>query len=113
MDIQQLSGGEKTVASLALLFAIQSYKPQGKPSTPFFVMDEIDAALDKVNVQNVARYIHKRSRELQCIVISHNPILTRTADTLVGVYQNPQEPCSETLTLDLSQFPEQTQVTSQ
>lgn len=50
MDL--LSGGEKTVAALSLLFAIQSFKP-----APFFVLDEVDAALDNVNVSKVADYI--------------------------------------------------------
>lgn len=47
-DIQQLSGGEKTMAALALLFAIHSYR-----QAPFFVLDEVDAALDNVNVKKV------------------------------------------------------------
>ena len=51
-DMEQLSGGEKTVAALALLFSIHSFHP-----SPYFVMDEIDAALDKSNVTKVARYI--------------------------------------------------------
>ena len=49
-DMDQLSGGEKTVAALALLFAIHSFRP-----APFFVMDEVDAALDNVNVKKVRR----------------------------------------------------------
>jgi len=51
-EIEQLSGGEKTIAALALLFAIHTYRP-----APFFVLDEVDAALDNVNVQRIARYI--------------------------------------------------------
>lgn len=47
-----MTGGEKTVAALALLFAIHSYRP-----APFFVMDEVDAALDNVNVRKVCNYI--------------------------------------------------------
>ena len=63
----QLSGGERTLAALALLFAIHKYRP-----SPFFVMDEIDAALDAVNVTRVARYIRDRAAEgtLQFVVIS-------------------------------------------
>eukprot|EP00483_Globobulimina_turgida_P005525 UN05535 len=66
-DIQQLSGGEKSVASLALLFAIHSYK-----QSPFFILDEIDAALDQKNVQRVCNYIKKKSikQNTQIIVIS-------------------------------------------
>ena len=63
-DMEQLSGGEKTVAALALLFAIHSYRP-----APFFVMDEVDAALDNVNVLNVCNCIQRRSGDFQCIVI--------------------------------------------
>lgn len=51
-DMDQLSGGERTVAALALLFAIHSHHP-----SPFFVLDEIDAALDAGNVNKVANYI--------------------------------------------------------
>jgi structural maintenance of chromosome 1 len=57
-DMDQLSGGEKTIAALALLFSIHSYRP-----APFYVMDEIDAALDNVNVQKVANFIMRRSRQ--------------------------------------------------
>jgi len=52
MMVMVVSGGEKTVAALALLFAIHSYRP-----APFFVMDEVDAALDNVNVRKVCHYI--------------------------------------------------------
>ncbi|KAJ3125079.1 Structural maintenance of chromosomes protein 1, partial [Irineochytrium annulatum] len=55
-DMEQLSGGEKTVAALALLFAIHSFRP-----APFFVLDEVDAALDNANVARVASYIRKRA----------------------------------------------------
>lgn len=68
--MQQLSGGEKSVAALALLFAIHSFRP-----SPFFVLDEVDAALDNVNVGKVSDYIRHRSRDsddshVQCLVIS-------------------------------------------
>jgi structural maintenance of chromosome 1 len=56
-DMEQLSGGEKTVAALALLFALHSYRP-----SPFFVLDEVDAALDATNVARVAHYVRSRTR---------------------------------------------------
>lgn len=61
----QLSGGEKTMAALALLFALQSYRP-----APFFVLDEIDADLDPVNVMSLTDYL--REAQFQVIVISHS-----------------------------------------
>ncbi|KAG2428316.1 hypothetical protein HXX76_010464 [Chlamydomonas incerta] len=57
-DMEQLSGGEKTVAALALLFALHSFRP-----SPFFVLDEVDAALDAANVARVAHYIRRRTRQ--------------------------------------------------
>lgn len=65
MDIEQLSGGEQTVAALALIFAVHAFMP-----SPFVVLDEMDAALDVVNVQRVARYIRNKQKDLQFIVIS-------------------------------------------
>jgi len=64
-NISNLSGGEKTLSSLALVFALHHYKP-----TPLYVMDEIDAALDFRNVSIVASYIKERTRNGQFIVIS-------------------------------------------
>ena len=55
-DMDQLSGGEKTMAALALIFAIHSYR-----SSPFFILDEVDAALDKTNVEKMAQFIRNRS----------------------------------------------------
>jgi len=104
-DIEQLSGGEKTVAALALLFAIQSYAP-----SPFFILDEIDAALDPKNSLKVAQYIKQRSTEtkngpsLQCIVISLKDIFFEHADALVGIYKDKEQQSSYVLTLDLSDY---------
>eukprot|EP01117_Protostelium_nocturnum_P006632 TRINITY_DN2388_c0_g1_i1.p1 TRINITY_DN2388_c0_g1~~TRINITY_DN2388_c0_g1_i1.p1 ORF type:complete len:1232 (-),score=660.40 TRINITY_DN2388_c0_g1_i1:54-3749(-) len=98
-DMEQLSGGEKTVAALALLFAIHSYRP-----SPFFVLDEVDAALDAQNVSNVAAYIKKRSDDLQCIVISLKDTFYEKADALVGIYKDLGSNSSSTLTLDLNNY---------
>lgn len=99
--MDNLSGGEKTVAALALLFAIHSYQP-----APFFVLDEIDAALDNTNISKVAAYIREESQtHFQCIVISLKEEFYNRADALIGIYPE-QGDCviSNVLTLDLTQY---------
>lgn len=100
-DMDQLSGGEKTVAALALLFAIHSFHP-----APFFVLDEVDAALDNVNVSKVSNYIRSRSHKdgLQCIVISLKDTFYTKADGLVGIFRNQDKESSGSLTLDLLKY---------
>ncbi|OMJ27136.1 Structural maintenance of chromosomes protein 1 [Smittium culicis] len=130
-DMELLSGGEKTVAALALLFALQSYLP-----SPFFVLDEVDAALDLANVVQLANYLRLRSSQTQLtvpgdeseitseknsrkskgkkpdpsnfqfIVISLKQPLYERAGTLVGIYKDQGSNSSKTLTLDLNQYPE-------
>eukprot|EP01039_Chlorochromonas_danica_P004811 gene4811-5275_t len=80
--IFNLSGGEKTLASLALVFALHYYKP-----TPLYVMDEIDAALDFKNVSIVANYIKERTKNAQFIIISLRNNMFELADRLVGIYK--------------------------
>jgi structural maintenance of chromosome 1 len=96
-DIQHLSGGEQSVAALALLFAIQFVRP-----SPFFVLDEIDAALDTDNVGGVAEYFKACSDSLQFIVISLKDKCFEKADALVGIYQDRFNKTSRCLTLDLN-----------
>ncbi|KAL2143487.1 hypothetical protein VTI28DRAFT_10408 [Corynascus sepedonium] len=81
-NISNLSGGEKTLSSLALVFALHHYKP-----TPLYVMDEIDAALDFRNVSIVANYIRERTKNAQFIVISLRNNMFELASRLVGVYK--------------------------
>ncbi|KAJ2726591.1 Structural maintenance of chromosomes protein 4 [Coemansia sp. Benny D115] len=81
-NISHLSGGEKTLSSLALVFALHQYKP-----TPLYVMDEIDAALDFRNVSIVANYIKERTRNAQFIIISLRNNMFELADRLVGIYK--------------------------
>ncbi|ESK86076.1 cohesin complex subunit psm1 [Moniliophthora roreri MCA 2997] len=101
-DMEQLSGGEKTVAALALLFAIHSYQP-----APFFVLDEVDAALDNTNVAKVANYIRSRASDnFQFIVISLKGTLYERGNSLVGIYRDQDVNSSRTLTLDLTQYDE-------
>ncbi|RKF64830.1 Structural maintenance of chromosomes protein 4 [Erysiphe neolycopersici] len=81
-NISNLSGGEKTLSSLALVFALHHYKP-----TPLYVMDEIDAALDFRNVSIVANYIKERTKNAQFLVISLRNNMFELATRLVGVYK--------------------------
>ena len=81
-NISNLSGGEKTLSSLALVFALHYYKP-----TPLYVMDEIDAALDFKNVSIVGNYIKERTRNAQFIIISLRSNMFELADRLVGIYK--------------------------
>lgn len=97
-DMEHLSGGEKTMAALALLFAIHSYQP-----SPFFVLDEVDAALDNANVDKIKKYIQDHSGPgMQFIVISLKAGLFQDSDSLVGVYRDQEVNSSRTLTLDVS-----------
>ncbi|BFZ60721.1 Structural maintenance of chromosomes protein 1 [Saitoella coloradoensis] len=101
-DMEQLSGGEKTMAALALLFAIHSYQP-----SPFFVLDEVDAALDNTNVAHVANYIREHAGPgFQFIVISLKNGLFHQSEALVGIYRDQDENSSKPLTLDLRKYPE-------
>lgn len=81
-NITNLSGGEKTLSSLALVFALHKYKP-----TPLYVMDEIDAALDFRNVSIVANYIKERTKNAQFIVISLRNNMFELAQQLIGIYK--------------------------
>ncbi|KAI8575705.1 hypothetical protein K450DRAFT_260414 [Umbelopsis ramanniana AG] len=99
-DMEQLSGGEKTMAALALLFAIHSYHP-----SPFFVLDEVDAALDNANVSKIATYIREHSNDkFQFIVISLKSMLYQKAESLVGIYRDQEINSSRVLTLSLDQY---------
>ncbi|KAI9143819.1 P-loop containing nucleoside triphosphate hydrolase protein [Paraphysoderma sedebokerense] len=81
-NISNLSGGEKTLSSLALVFALHHFKP-----TPLYVMDEIDAALDFRNVSIVANYIKNRTKNAQFVIISLRNNMFELADRLVGIYK--------------------------
>ncbi|MEM3374634.1 MAG: chromosome segregation protein SMC [Candidatus Woesearchaeota archaeon] len=83
LDIRSLSGGEKTMTALAFLFAVQDHEP-----APFYVLDEVDAALDKRNSEQLAQLIRKYVAKAQYIVISHNDGIISEADNLYGVSMN-------------------------
>ncbi|KAG1939050.1 structural maintenance of chromosomes protein 1B isoform X2 [Pimephales promelas] len=102
MAMDNLSGGEKAIAALALVFAIHSFRP-----APFFVLDEVDAALDNTNIGKVTGFFRMMSREsCQIIVISLKEEFYSRADALLGVYSSFDE-CmfSRLLTLDLTPYP--------
>ena len=80
MDIKSLSGGEKTLTALSFIFAIQEYQPAS-----FYILDEIDAALDKQNSDILSKLIRSYADRAQYIVISHNDAIISEADTLFGV----------------------------
>ncbi|KAF9003737.1 RecF/RecN/SMC protein [Hymenopellis radicata] len=81
-NISNLSGGEKTLSSLALVFALHTYKP-----TPLYFMDEIDAALDFRNVSIVANYIKDRTKNAQFIIISLRNNMFELSNRLIGIYK--------------------------
>ncbi len=83
MDIRSLSGGEKTLTALALIFAIQEHEPHS-----FYVMDEVDASLDKHNSELLAKLIRQYCNRAQYVVISHNDAMITEGDTLYGVSMN-------------------------
>ena len=107
-NISNLSGGEKTLSSLALVFALHYYKP-----TPLYVMDEIDAALDFKNVSIVANYVKERTKNAQFIIISlrfdsfaleglqclfSRSNMFELADRLVGIYKT--HDCTKSVTIN-------------
>lgn len=86
------------MAALALLFAIHSYQP-----SPFFVLDEVDAALDNANVARIANYIREHAAPgMQFVVISLKTGLFQNSEALVGIYRDQAANSSRTLTLDVS-----------
>ena len=79
-NMMQLSGGEKALTAIALLFAIQNLKP-----SPFCLLDEIEAALDDSNVERFAKYLHKLTKNTQFIVITHRRGTMVSSDRLYGI----------------------------
>ena len=96
--MEHLSGGEKTMAALALLFAVHTYAP-----SPFFVLDEVDAALDNANTGQLATYVREHAGPgMQFVVISLKTGLFQNSETLVGVMRDQGVNSSRALTLDVS-----------
>jgi len=80
LTINQLSGGEKTLTAIALLFAIYLYKP-----APFCIFDEVDATLDDVNIDKFNRIIREFSAQSQFIIVTHNKRTMETTDVMYGI----------------------------
>ncbi len=80
LNIDSMSGGEKTLTALAFMFAIQLYHP-----APFYAFDEADAALDKENSLKMSNLIEKIAEKSQFIAITHNDVITKKADQIIGV----------------------------
>jgi len=93
-DVTSLSGGEQTLVALSLLFAIQKYRPY-----PFYIFDEIDAALDKRNSERLAALIQQNFGNRQHIIITHNDALMSTAPVLYGVSM--QDGISKLISIEL------------
>ena len=77
-----LSGGEKALTALALVFSIQKYLP-----APFYALDEVDASLDTMNVERIADMVKKQSADTQFIVVSHRRPMIEAASRTIGVTQ--------------------------
>ena len=95
-NLTLLSGGEQAFVAIALIFALIRVNP-----SPFCIFDEIEAALDEVNVTRVANYVKRFSKEMQMILISHRRGMMETADTLYGVTM-PRHGISKVFTLDVN-----------
>jgi len=97
-NLSVLSGGERTLTSLALLFAILSVNP-----SPFVVLDEVDAALDEENTKRFLKIIEDLSKKTQFIIITHNGETMRIADSIYGVTMDDQH-ISKLLSLRISEI---------
>jgi len=84
--VETLSGGEKTLVIIMLIFAIQSHDPMS-----LYLFDEVDASLDKENSKKLSRLMKEISKKSQLIVISHNDSLITAADTAIGVVHRNRE----------------------
>jgi len=79
-SMDSLSGGETTLVSLMFIFALQMYKP-----SPFYILDEVDAALDKENSKRMIQLIREMSKQSQFVIVSHNDAVISKADVVFGV----------------------------
>ncbi|MCQ2530877.1 MAG: chromosome segregation protein SMC [Lachnospiraceae bacterium] len=100
-NMLQLSGGEKALTAIAVLFAIQNLKP-----SPFCILDEIEAALDDANISRYAEYLHKLSKDIQFIIITHRRGTMEAADRLYGITMQ-EKGVSTLISVDLADIKEE------
>jgi len=95
--MELLSGGERSMASMALLFAMHSYKPP-----PFMILDEVDAPFDKKNTASLVNYLRKLN--FQCLVISLKDTFFAHSESIIGVFKDKEVQSSGTVRLALSKL---------
>lgn len=100
--MELLSGGEKSMASMALLFAMHSYQPP-----PFMILDEVDAPFDRKNTNSLVSYLKKLT--FQCLVISLKDTFFSHSDSIVGIYKDKEIQSSGSLSLPLKQLGEESE----
>ena len=101
LSINQLSGGEKTLTAVALLFSIYLIKP-----APFCIFDEVDAPLDDANIDKFNNIIREFSKESQFILVTHNKRTMSTTDIMYGITMQ-ESGVSKLVPVDLRSFEEQ------
>ncbi|HWM50813.1 MAG TPA: chromosome segregation protein SMC [Thermoplasmata archaeon] len=99
LRLEALSGGEKSLASMALIFAIQEYDP-----SPFYLLDEIDQNLDAINAEKVARMIRRNSTAAQFVQISLRKVSLKEADHLIGVTMTPESVSEVIMRVNLAEI---------
>jgi chromosome segregation protein len=99
LRLEALSGGEKSLASMALIFAIQEYDP-----SPFYLLDEIDQNLDAINAEKVARMIRRNSTAAQFVQISLRKVSLKEADHLIGVTITPESVSEVIMRVNLAEI---------
>lgn len=100
LDIKSLSGGEKTITAVAFIFAVQEFNPAS-----FYILDEIDAALDIMNSEKLGKLIREYSAKAQYIVVSHSEYFIQSSEIIYGVTMNANK-VSTVVSLDLRNMKE-------
>ncbi len=95
LDIKSLSGGEKTITAVAFIFAVQEFNP-----APFYIFDEIDAALDIMNCEKLGKLIASSAHKAQYVVVSHSEYLIQSSSSIYGVTMDKNK-ISGVVSLDL------------